>query len=85
LPVLLALESKERADEALRLWRGSAGNPDGVRQLALFLDRHGFLAESQSRARGLLKELFALSRSLPHAPGARELEAFFEAMASRQF
>lgn len=85
LPVLLALQNNDHREEALKLWQGHSCGPEGARELARFLDRHGYLEESKVQARGLLKEIFALSRSLPHPPGVRALEAFLEAMAWRQF
>jgi geranylgeranyl pyrophosphate synthase len=85
LPILLALQDEAHKDEALRLWQGHANGPEGARQFAQFLNKHGYLDESRTRARALLKELYSLSRSLPHAPGVRELEGFLDAMAWRQF
>src|SRR5262249_25067963 len=80
LPVILALEDPANKERARAIWE--ARDPKG---LSRFLNENGYLEATRTRARGLLEELIALARSLPHEKSANALGDFFKALAFRQF
>jgi octaprenyl-diphosphate synthase len=80
LPGILALQDPSAREEFLLLW--NAGDAD---RIAAFLKKRGFVEATRARGRELVDSMLSLCQHLPCKAEAKELVAFVEIMAKREF
>lgn len=84
LPGILALQDKAARQDFLSLWEGQADD-DTKRKIADFLKKRGFIEATRAKGRELVDSMLAAARKLPCKAEAKDLAAFIEIMAKREF
>ncbi len=83
LPAVLAVRDPQLRPEYLAAWNDRG--PDSSARLKELLTRSGMLDEARKRCEETVRSMLCLAARLPVGDGARNLAAFVEALAAREF
>ncbi|MDE2313452.1 MAG: polyprenyl synthetase family protein [Elusimicrobia bacterium] len=85
LPGVLAVEKPQTRERFVELWKSSAKDAAGAKDLREFLESEGFLEGAREVGRELVRSMLAMVRQLPLKEEAQDMADFVEVMAKREF